>query len=300
MPRARYWTFTSYEHGERPGLPEGATYITYQEERCPTTRRLHLQGYLATRRAIRLSEVKLLIPGAHFEQARSAAAINYCHKEDTRVDGPWEHGVRPRNGRPGQRTDLEEVCAKIVGGQRLHELIASNAALFVRNHNGLAKLDTIINDGRAKRDKAPDVWIYHGVSGSGKSRRAHLLGSENGATLYKKDSTRWWNGYNGQDFILFDDWVGSNELSPGELLSIVDRYDRGVEYKGGYTKLVTTKFIFTTNIEPGEWYRGTNHHTVWERTGFDAFMRRVDEGNGRYLTFWDHWDEQSEEQRNQK
>ena len=37
-----------------------------------------------------------MCPTAHIEPANSPIdSINYCTKEHTRVDGPWEEGQRP-------------------------------------------------------------------------------------------------------------------------------------------------------------------------------------------------------------
>lgn len=40
--------------------------------------------------------MKKLCPLAHWEEAKDVqASAEYCQKEDTRVEGPWEFGVRP-------------------------------------------------------------------------------------------------------------------------------------------------------------------------------------------------------------
>ena len=43
----------------------------------------------------------------HLEQARAtrAKARDYCRKEDTRIDGPWEHGDFDAGGQ-GKRNDI--------------------------------------------------------------------------------------------------------------------------------------------------------------------------------------------------
>jgi hypothetical protein len=44
----------------------------------------------------RLNEVTKILPGCHAEPARDmAAAIKYCSKEETRIEGPWEYGTSP-------------------------------------------------------------------------------------------------------------------------------------------------------------------------------------------------------------
>ena len=51
------------------------------------------------------------------------------------------------------------------------------------------------------------------------------------------------------------------------MLKILDKYPYQVELKGASTQLKANHFIFTTNIDPREWYEG--HPQV------PAFCRRV-------------------------
>ncbi len=44
----------------------------------------------------RLTKVRKLFTGCHVDKSRNAlAAWNYCGKEETRVEGPLEHGIPP-------------------------------------------------------------------------------------------------------------------------------------------------------------------------------------------------------------
>lgn len=43
-----------------------------------------------------MAAVKKILPKAHLEPVIDmASSIKYCSKEDTRIDGPWEHGICP-------------------------------------------------------------------------------------------------------------------------------------------------------------------------------------------------------------
>lgn len=45
-------------------------------------------------------KIKKLIPRAHIEPCKNMfKSINYCKKEDTRIDGPIEFGVPPEKGK---------------------------------------------------------------------------------------------------------------------------------------------------------------------------------------------------------
>lgn len=56
----------------------------------------HFQWMLTLSKVARLPAMIKKLKGCHVELAKNAlAAWRYCHKEDTRVEGPWEYGVPP-------------------------------------------------------------------------------------------------------------------------------------------------------------------------------------------------------------
>jgi len=69
----------------------GAVFSIFQLESCPETGRRHLQGYVRLRSPQRISALQRALPGGHFEAAaaKESKNIEYCSKEESRVDGPW-------------------------------------------------------------------------------------------------------------------------------------------------------------------------------------------------------------------
>ena len=66
----------------------------------------HLQGYVEFRKAMSLTAIKKVVgERAYVEERRGTReeARAYCQKEDTRVEGPWEHGIWISGA--GHRTD---------------------------------------------------------------------------------------------------------------------------------------------------------------------------------------------------
>jgi len=60
----------------------------FQEEIAPDKGTHHLQGYLRTKRQVRLSQLRTIYPGVHFEIAKNWNALkNYSKKEETAVPG---------------------------------------------------------------------------------------------------------------------------------------------------------------------------------------------------------------------
>lgn len=69
---------------------------------------VHVQFFLNFKDPVRVSKLKAHCPRAHFEPVRvDNGASVYCLKEDTRLEGPWEFGMKPvkRNS----KEDWDEV-----------------------------------------------------------------------------------------------------------------------------------------------------------------------------------------------
>jgi len=56
----------------------------------------HVQFFINVGSPIRLSALKKVCKLAHFEPVKvNNGADDYCLKDDTRVEGPWEYGTKP-------------------------------------------------------------------------------------------------------------------------------------------------------------------------------------------------------------
>lgn len=88
---------------------------TWQVEKCPKSGRLHIQGTFLLRTPMRLFTAKkaFVDTSIHVEKTEKyGAAVKYCMKEESRVDGPYTHsyiipGVPEETTREvGGRADL--------------------------------------------------------------------------------------------------------------------------------------------------------------------------------------------------
>lgn len=86
-------------------------------------------------------------------------------KEETRIDGPWEHGSKPvkRNS----KEDWEEVKEHAIKG----DLEKIPADIFIKHYANLKmiKKDYMVHD---RSGEAVDARWYYGKTGVGKSRAA--------------------------------------------------------------------------------------------------------------------------------
>lgn len=146
----------------------GANYLVFQLE-MGASGTPHLQGYVQVPAPCRFSKFKGL-EGAHFEKARGSPQQNkdYCTKEDTRLEGPFEYGVM-RAGQ-GQRSDVLRLRDAIKSGKRGLELYEDDETCgpAVRYARGVAELCTAY---APRPDRSEVVVTFHyGPAGTGKTR----------------------------------------------------------------------------------------------------------------------------------
>lgn len=131
-------------------------YCVYQTE-SGTNNVRHYQGYVELKNPQRLSYMKKLLPGAHFEKRRGTRdqARDYAMKEDTRTEGPFEIGEWPAGG-SGTRTDLNAAIVTATESLDIATVAKEHPVEFVKYSRGLAQL---IFYTRPERDRtvAPSV-----------------------------------------------------------------------------------------------------------------------------------------------
>lgn len=280
MPRAaqaRSWVFTSFQTGLAPALANKQIdnevrprmrYLIFQIEKCPDTDRLHLQGYVQFKDPTRLGAVQRFIgdEGAHCEKANGSASQNkdYCSKPDSRQEGPWEIGEAAGQG---QRTDIEGLHDALKGGATRSTLWEDNFPVMVRYHRSvdayrLAQRDVTIR-------ACPEVRVYWGPTGTGKTRRVYYEtgGFHWTADTANKGQTPWFDGYDGDETVLLDDYAG--EYNIHFFKRLLDRYPMQCQVKGGYINWKPSTIYITSNTCPDVWYADS------PRADRDAVMRRL-------------------------
>lgn len=179
---ARFWLGTLYDWIVPENLPAGCVWLRGQQERCPTTDRLHYQLIAGFSKPQRLSAVKRIVSAGHWESTRSEAADAYVWKEDTRVDGTqFELGRKPL--RRNNERDWEKVRTLAKEG-KLDEIPAD---IFVCHYR---TLQAIAADYATPTPIVREVHVFWGETGTGKSKRAW---EEAGLSAYTKDPrSKWW------------------------------------------------------------------------------------------------------------
>jgi len=257
------WCFTLNNPDENKNLswPDKVRYAIYSLETGESGTR-HYQGYLELKHSARLSTVRKLVPGAHFEPAKGTPDqnIKYCSKAP--LAGPYEHGTRPR---PGRRTDLEAVTTDIKAGKSIADIAATHTEAFIRFPSGIVKASSLL---APKRDFKTEVFIICGPTGTGKTAFATRKPS---TFVVTSDMGDFWEGYTGQENCVLDEMRGS-VVKYSKLLQLMDRYPTTVNIKHGSQNFVSRRLYLTSNVIPTSWYPKRLHEPV-ERA---AFERRIE------------------------
>lgn len=234
-------------------------YMVYGEE-VGESGTPHLQGFISFSTRKTFNGVKAILPtGAHIETARGspAQAANYCKK-----DGKFaEFGNCP--GGSGQRSDLSLLYDRIKSGATYKEIAEEFPSQFLRYRHNILQT---IRDLQPERTAPTNVVVLWGRTGAGKTRQ--VWDYHNRENIYVHTGEQWFDGYEGQEIVLFDDYNGS-EFKLSYLLKLLDRYPMRVPVKGGYVQWNPKQVYFTSNKDPKTWY--ANAHEEHQA----ALFRRI-------------------------
>lgn len=222
----------------------------------------HIQGYMEFKNPVGFKAlINKLKKRAHIEHRRGTPkqASDYCHKDGKII---FEDGVISNQGK---RTDIERCCELIQDGNRMKAVAQSAPQTFVRYHKGFKALQAVLIE---PRNTQPEVIVYWGNSGSGKSRRAREELSD--PWIWTPQRGAWFDGYEGHNEVIFEEFRG--QLQFGMLLSLLDRYDCPVQYKGGTIEFCATKIIITSPLPPLKWY---NMSEFDEYDKYEQLERRI-------------------------
>jgi len=219
-----------YEH-------TGATYVCGQLEKG-SEGTPHLQFFVNFQKTARISKITGYDKRVHCEAVKvNNGADTYCMKTDTRVEGPWEFGERPH--KRNSKVDWDLIKAQAQSG----DLDSIPGQIFVTHY---PKLKQIAKDYMRLPEPTPHlkgIWFV-GQSGCGKSK----LARERYPDHYPKTCNKWWDGYQGQQAVIMDDFdpkiaqvMGSQKLKVW-----TDHYPSILETKGGGVAALYKWFIVTS------------------------------------------------------
>lgn len=263
--RAKNYCFTIHKHPREwidawatKDLPSGCVYVIAQLEVCPETKKEHVQGFMQLKDGKTLKAFKDFInsSSAHVEVMRGTAqeASDYCEKDESAHPDAISGVMRIKRGemkKQGNRTDLAALALRLQGGASLAEVAMEDPAQYIRYHGGIRAYHNLIVN-RPKPRPKPEIVFIWGSPGCGKSRYVHSKYPEAYNAVDMKEC--WFDGYSGEDTIIFDDFEGNFNLR--NMLKLLDYNPLRLPVKGGFIAIQAKRFIFTSNIPPDALYGG--------------------------------------------
>lgn len=301
-PETKYWCWTYYcpkEDVDTEGLPlytndkaypskcmqfrslhntiYEITYVCYQEEKCPETKRLHLQGYMEVHKDVKRSILKkAFCPTIHWEKRVKSAkeASDYCKKDDTATGRFKKEDGILSDQKPGKRNDVKRVADAILENTPLAQVAKENPETWMRLYRGATDL---ANKVQAKpKDIDRTVFILFGEPGTGKTSWAKHYIEENGLSYYCPDSNNGgklsFEAYEGEQALLIDDYE-ENALSAQALKTLMDRYATKLPGRGVSKWALHTHVFITSNYPIEQWFPALKSQT--ERVAVERRCKAV-------------------------
>lgn len=213
------------------------TRMAMGQEICPKTQKPHLQIYITFTRAYRWTALKKLLgDNCYFEKAVQSD-WNYCLKE--------MNYYKEDNRKQGKRNDLI----------RLKRLVVEKGVYAVAdecNGNQLRTLELYLQYKEKPRDWKTTVLWFWGPPGTGKTMKAKKI-AKGKRTYIKNSSSKWFNGYDAHECVIFDDFR-DHWFPYSDTLALLDRYEKRVETKGSMRQFKPRLLIITSSYKPSECY----------------------------------------------
>lgn len=137
-------------------------------------------------------------------------------------------------------------------GSSLKRVADEHPEAFIRYHKGLrAFKNTIIS----QRDEPPEVTLYYGPTGCGKTSTFYNETQPDDRWRTPLGKGGWFDDYDGESDVLFDEFGGKmSHWSLTDFLQVIDRYSLRVPFKGGFVDWVPKHIHVASNYHPKIWW----------------------------------------------
>jgi len=284
--RATYerWCFTWYPGEElwRPVSLDELTdcvFLVWQEEKCPTTGRLHLQGYMRFNKRKRWNQVLNLLrkympePSSLFLKRAikpELACVRYCSKDETR----WPEGKRAKlgqqletAGKQGHRSDLAEHAQAVLAGKRVSQLATEAPEQIVMHAKGWMTLESMVMTAKwSAVNRDITVTVLWGPTNKGKS---HRVRTAEPSLFVAKPGRGPWDSYEYQPAVLLDEFGMGSQWDINEMKNLMDKWPCELNCRFANKWAAWSRMYIISQDPPHSWYM------MAPRPDLEAFWRRV-------------------------
>jgi len=143
MSQFRNVCFTSFDCDKKYS-DDRIKYLIAQKEKCPSTGKLHMQGYVEFDRPLRMGQIKSILGECHIERRKGnqQQAIKYCQKIASRAE-PHYSIEMGQPGEQGARTDLEAMNEMALSGANIVDIVAEHPT-SLRYVNNIVRLQSFL------------------------------------------------------------------------------------------------------------------------------------------------------------
>ena len=246
------------------------------EQRTP-----HTHIFMVSRNSVMFDTLHKRFYGAHIEQANGS---NQENRDYVRKEGKWledakhetnladtfeEWGELPPDRTKGE-TQAQQIMQMVTDGKTNSEIIAEIPGAYNKLPYIEQARQTLLNERFKDTWRNLQVTYIWGQTGAGKTRS--VMEHYGYSNVYRvTDYSHPFDGYNGQDVILFEEFRSSLPLSA--MLNYLDGYP--VELPCRYCNKVAcfTKVFLISNIPLDKQYTNVQRE---EPESWNAFRRRID------------------------
>lgn len=242
---AKRWCFTI----NNPGTPDEqeleairplCSYLVMGREYGKESELLHCQGYLELHDRLRLTGLKKLLTRAHLEVSRGTPqqAADYCKKDGLYLEF-GELSKQPHElGGAANALKWEQAWAAAKVGN-FEEIPAK---LRIAHYFAFRRIRQDYQQAPPDAEDVCGLW-YYGPPMTGKSTAARAVPG----TRYDKPCNKWWDGYQGEDNVILDDFDHNHKALGHHLKRWADKYAFPAEMKGTTIQIRPKLIIVTSN-----------------------------------------------------
>lgn len=222
---------------------ENIVYLIVGQEVGEEKKTPHLQCFVQFKNGRSWNAFKEAFPRAHFEPSKASPWENfvYCSKEGNFKE--W--GTRPKESVQGKRTDLVQAREIIFAGGNMRKVI-----MQTESSQAVRVAEKVLTYFEVGRNWIPEVYWFWGETGCGKTTLAYNEAKSCEGDIWESGSNyKWFDGYDGQENVIFDD-LRETSFKFDTLLRLLDSKPFRVEVKGGFRQFLAKRIWITCIMDP--------------------------------------------------